>query len=390
MRSWGLLFALVTALCVGCFIYAPMNAALWLPTYEETNVESLEALADLDSAATGIEADLRAAEEALVSKDGNELERGLARASEQTESATAPIQLLLDRQFLTTRANALGSARADLSAQIAATQALHPAAPADQTRTALEQSLEAATAFRSSVGDALVGIKSELGSAPSTAAQGIDHLFIVILWITGITFILTMAVLVWCLWRFAAVPGRAAVYSHGSLPIEIGLAVAAAVPLVFITVYQLEDWAALKFRDRRPDGPPIARVSGYQFGWKVRYPGDDGRFETADDLVRINDLHFIKGEPTLIELDSQDVVHSFSLPQLRVKQDAMPGLRIPVWFDATRAGRYELLCAELCGWGHYKMRADVIVHETRDEFDAWHQTALAVQNRDRPDDPEAE
>ena len=78
------------------------------------------------------------------------------------------------------------------------------------------------------------------------------------------------------------------------------------------------------------------------------------------------------------------MLHSFFLPQLRIKQDAVPGLTIPVRFDASKAGRYELLCAELCGWGHYKMRADVTVHETQSEFDEWMEQALREQDRSQP------
>lgn len=377
MRWWGVLFGLIAALCVGCFAYAPLETALWLPAYEETNAGSLAALDRLQVDSRTLEARL---DEARGGGDLAEIRVGF-------EAMLEPIRGLIDGQFLSARSAAM-RARVE---SVVRDLGLADAATDEASRAAALKSASAATGLlRRELADARREVGASGSVAPSTAAAGIDHLFIVILWITGVTFVLTMAALVWCVWRFAAVPGRAAVYSHGSLPVEIGLAVAAAVPLVFITIYQLEDWAALKFRDRRPEGPPIARVTGYQFGWRMRYPGADGAFETADDLVRINELHFVKDEPTLIELDSEDVIHSFSLPQLRVKQDAMPGLRIPVWFDASRAGRYELLCAELCGWGHYKMRADVLVHETRAEFEAWQAAATAAQDRDQPDDPEAE
>jgi cytochrome c oxidase subunit 2 len=101
---------------------------------------------------------------------------------------------------------------------------------------------------------------------------------------------------------------------------------------------------------------------------------------TADDLHRVNDLHFVKGTMTLINLKSADVIHSFFLPQMRIKQDAVPGLTIPVWFDCDTAGHYELTCAELCGWGHYKMRANVIVHENQSDFDDWMTQAIRAQN----------
>ena len=113
----------------------------------------------------------------------------------------------------------------------------------------------------------------------------------------------------------------------------------------------------------------------------MRYPGPDKRLHTVDDLIVVNDLHFVKDKTALIFLKSSDVLHSFFLPQMRIKQDAVPGLNIPVWFDADRPGNYELVCAELCGWGHYKMRGNVTVHGTQSEFDEWMSKALADQNR---------
>ena len=85
----------------------------------------------------------------------------------------------------------------------------------------------------------------------------------------------------------------------------------------------------------------------------------------------------------MIHLQAKDVLHSFFLPQLRIKQDAVPGLKISVWFDADQAGHYELVCAELCGWGHGRMRANVTVHETQAEFDEWLKATALEQGRDQ-------
>jgi cytochrome c oxidase subunit 2 len=97
----------------------------------------------------------------------------------------------------------------------------------------------------------------------------------------------------------------------------------------------------------------------------------------------VNDLHFVKNKPALINLKTQDVLHSFFLPQFRIKQDAVPGLTIPVWFDSDQSGQFELVCAELCGWGHYKMRSKVTVHETQSQFDDWMRNQLREQARDQ-------
>jgi cytochrome c oxidase subunit 2 len=84
----------------------------------------------------------------------------------------------------------------------------------------------------------------------------------------------------------------------------------------------------------------------------------------------VNDLHLPVNEEILLDLKSMDVLHSFFLPNMRVKQDAVPGMRIPVWFRALETGQFDLVCAELCGWGHYKMKGRLTI-ESRDAFDRW-------------------
>ncbi len=217
----------------------------------------------------------------------------------------------------------------------------------------------------------------------STIGKEIDALFVIILWITGVVFVLTQVALVWAAWRYADRPGRVATYFHGSQKLELILTIIPAILLTFITIYQFSTWADIKFKSRAPKVAVLAEVTGRQFQWLIRYPGEDGKMHTADDVHRVNDLHFVKDKPTLIQLQSKDVLHSFFLPQLRVKQDAVPGLKIPVWFDADQAGKYELACAELCGWGHYKMRGNVTVHATQAEFDDWLRTAAREQGRDQ-------
>lgn len=215
----------------------------------------------------------------------------------------------------------------------------------------------------------------------STFGRDIDSLFLIILWITGIAFIGTQVALVYVAWKFVDGPGRVATYFHGSQRLEVVWTIIPAAILVFIALYQMGVWASIKYKGSMPKVQPLAEVTGRQFQWVIRYPGLDGKLHTPDDLHMVNDLHFIKGRPALINLKSSDVLHSFFLPQFRVKQDAVPGLSIPVWFDSDRAGKFELVCAELCGWGHYKMRGKVTVHDTQSEFDEWQDRALAEQNR---------
>ncbi|MDG3006601.1 cytochrome c oxidase subunit II [Paludisphaera mucosa] len=231
----------------------------------------------------------------------------------------------------------------------------------------------------------------------STFGREIDALFVIILWLTGAVFVGTHAALIWAQFRYAdrvdadGKPARPAQYFHGSQRLEVVWTIIPAGILVFLALYQMDTWANIKFRSAAPRTPVLAELTGRQFQWMMKYPGPDGRLNTPDDLFTVNDLHFVKDRTALIHLKSADVIHSFFLPQMRIKQDAVPGMTIPVWFDCDRAGRYELACAELCGWGHYKMRGDVVVHETEREFQEWQAAKLAEQGRSQlataPGDP---
>jgi cytochrome c oxidase subunit 2 len=224
------------------------------------------------------------------------------------------------------------------------------------------------------------------GHTVSTFGREIDNLFMIILVITGITFIGTQVALVWVAFRYVderdsqGRPIRAASYFHGSQRLEVIWSIIPSAILVFIALYQMGTWAEIKFRSAAPKVQPLAEITARQFQWMMSYPGADGLLNTPDDVHLVNDLHFVKGKMALIYLKSADVLHSFFLPQMRIKQDAVPGLSIPVWFDCDTAGRYDLACAELCGWGHYKMRGNVVVHETQSEFDDWMQKATDAQN----------
>lgn len=215
----------------------------------------------------------------------------------------------------------------------------------------------------------------------STFGRDIDSLYLIILWITGIAFVGTQIALVWETYRFTDRPGRVADYFHGSQRLEVIWTIIPAAILVFIALYQMGTWASIKFRSAAPRVQPLAEVTARQFQWVMRYPGPDGKLHTPDDVHLVNDLHFVKDKTALIFLKSSDVLHSFYLPELRIKQDAVPGLNIPVWFDCDREGQYELLCAELCGWGHYKMRSNVTVHGSQEEFDDWMRQKIKAQNQ---------
>jgi cytochrome c oxidase subunit 2 len=204
----------------------------------------------------------------------------------------------------------------------------------------------------------------------STFGPAIDGLFIAILIITGIAFVIVEAGLIWFAIKYRGRPGRKAFYTHGITKAEVIWTAIPAVTVVALGLVSNHYWVQMKGRNSVPaDAMPI-RVDVKQFEWNFTHPGPDGQLETADDIKLRNQMHIPVNKPVLAHLEAEDVIHSFFVPEFRVKQDAVPGMHISAWFQATRAGTYEIGCAELCGMGHYKMRARVIVHEP-DEFQTW-------------------
>lgn len=202
----------------------------------------------------------------------------------------------------------------------------------------------------------------------STFGPEIDRIYYVILWITAVVFVLTEGMLLYCIVRFRHQEGRRAAFYHGSTRLEV---VWTTVPLVIVVGLALMSkgvWDRVK-RDV-PDGALEVIVSARQFEWHVTYPGEDGVLGGADDFTMRNQLHVPLNRPVVVHLRSDDVLHSFFLPELRVKQDAVPGKNIRVWFQATAPGEYTLGCAELCGTGHTTMSGTLTVHSP-DDYEAW-------------------
>lgn len=210
----------------------------------------------------------------------------------------------------------------------------------------------------------------------ATYGGKIDAIFWVITVVTGIAFVLVEVGIIWFAVKYRRREGRRAHYTHGSKALEVLWTSVPALALVALGIYSADVWAQIKGRDSAPAGSLMLGVRAKQFEWNVTYPGADGTLGTSDDFVVRNQLHFPVNRPILIQLESEDVLHSFFIPQLRVKQDAVPGMTIPVWFEATKTGGYQIGCAELCGLGHYRMRARVTIHEP-DEYERWHAEQVA-------------
>ncbi|MGH7606065.1 MAG: cytochrome c oxidase subunit II, partial [Gemmatimonadales bacterium] len=188
-----------------------------------------------------------------------------------------------------------------------------------------------------------------LPPAASTFAGPIDGLFLAILIITGIALVVVEVGLVVFLVRYRGRPGRKAYYTHGSTRAEIIWTAIPVVTMVALGLVSNHYWVQMKSPRSVPADAIQLGVHGKQFEWQMSYPGADGRLGTDDDFMVRNQLHVPVNQPVAVQLTSEDVIHSFFVPEFRVKQDAVPGMHIVAWFQATQTGEYEIGCAELCG-----------------------------------------
>jgi len=202
----------------------------------------------------------------------------------------------------------------------------------------------------------------------STYGQEIDWLFHLIYYITGVTFVLVFVTMLVFLVMYRDRPGRRARYTHGNTTLEIVWTVVPALILVILTILSVPAWSKIKMT--MPETDFVVQVTAKQFNWQVTYPGPDGQFGTADDKTLLDEMHVPVNKVVRVILKSQDVIHSFFVPQFRMKQDAVPGREIRQWFEVVKPGRYEWPCAELCGFGHSGMRGWIYVH-TPDEYGKW-------------------
>ena len=203
----------------------------------------------------------------------------------------------------------------------------------------------------------------------STYGRDIDWLFHLIYYITGITAILVFVAMLAFLVMYRDRPGRRARYTHGNTTLEIVWTVVPSLILVILTFLSAPAWSRIKIQ-APPASDFVVQVTAKQFNWQVTYPGPDGKFGTADDKTLLDEMHVPVNKVVHVHLKSQDVIHSFFVPQFRMKQDAVPGREIVQWFEVTKTGKYELPCAELCGFGHSGMRGWIYVH-TPDDYKKW-------------------
>ena len=209
-----------------------------------------------------------------------------------------------------------------------------------------------------------------LPTAASSYAADIDRIFYIILWITGIVLVGVQVTLIYFMIKYRGREGRKAAFIEGSKKAEIIWTVTPAILIVGIAVASQDVWSKIKNPDRFPTDGVELRIEARQFAWGVTYAGSDGEFGSEDDFTHYNQIHVPVDRPVVFDLTSIDVIHSFFVPAFRIKQDAVPGLTMRAWFEATEVGEYELACAELCGVAHGLMKGKIIVLP-QDEFEIW-------------------
>jgi cytochrome c oxidase subunit 2 len=215
----------------------------------------------------------------------------------------------------------------------------------------------------------------------STYAPRIDGMFHLIMWITGIIFVLVEAILLIFLWKYRSRPGREVRYTHGNNRLEVIWTIIPALICVMLALLSRRIWEDVK--EHMPHDALEIHVTGEQFAWNILYPGPDGKFGTADDIATLNQLHFPVGKAVVATLTSKDVIHSFFLPEFRVKQDAVPGMKTRIWFEANKVGHWEIACAELCGLGPFRMKGFVTV-DTPEDYQKWLAEQSATQAAEQP------
>lgn len=243
---------------------------------------------------------------------------------------------------------------------------------------------------------------------PDYSAHGsdLDQLNAVVHWLMLILFVVWGLLFLYMIMRFRASKHPKAVYhgthSHLSTYAEAGIAV---VEVILLVGFSIPLWYRWTKPPEPAKNPLVVRVVGEQFAWNVHYPGADNIFgktdvklvtssnplgidpsdpHAKDDIATLNQLHLQVNRPVIVRITSKDVIHGFGLPYMRVKQDATPGMEVPVHFTPVKtSGKddlWEIACAQLCGLGHYRMKGQYHVH-TKQDFDAWMatQTPVAAQ-----------
>lgn len=221
------------------------------------------------------------------------------------------------------------------------------------------------------------------GPTPPASTYGgrFDYLFQLITMLIGVSFLIVLFLLFVPAMRDRARPGHKASFDHGSSLHDKRFTTVVSVTVflvldAWVLIIAMSDLREAYWNVPPADAPGVVKVEvlAQQWAWNFRQSGADGEMGTADDIITINELTLPKGRPVVFNLTSKDVIHSLFLPDMRMKRDANPGAVNVAWFEATIAGSYDILCAELCGYAHYQMFGRLHVLE-EGVYDAWEQEA---------------
>jgi len=206
----------------------------------------------------------------------------------------------------------------------------------------------------------------------STYGGNIDALILLIAALVGFWLVLCEVVFIGFIVKFRAKPGVRGQYitgeeKHQKRWIAIPHYLVLVCDIVII-VFAINIWYTVKQDLPEPD--VTVRIIGQQWAWSFVHPGADGLLDTEDDIKMVDELHVEKDKVYHFKLEARDVMHSFSVPVFRLKQDAVPGRIITGWFEATKIGRFDIQCAEICGIGHGMMAAKIIIEST-EEHQKW-------------------
>ena len=216
----------------------------------------------------------------------------------------------------------------------------------------------------------------------STYAADIDNLVLLIGVIVGFWFVLVEVVFFGLIIAYRRRPGVKAEYITGEekhqkrwvgIPHELVL-----VCDVVIIIAAVRVWVNVK--QTIPPAQETVRVVAQQWAWSFVHPGKDGKLDTADDIKTVDELHVKVGTTYHFKLEARDVLHSFSVPVFRIKQDAIPGRVITGWFKATKTGTHDIQCTEICGIGHGLMPARIVI-QSKGEYDTWVAAQSATASR---------
>ncbi len=234
-----------------------------------------------------------------------------------------------------------------------------------------------------------------MGLPPLASKQGeqVDDLIVYVHWLMIALFVGWLAYFAYALFRFSQKRHPKADYhgvkNHASSYIEVAVALVEAVLLVFVAVPL---WATAADKFPAVKDSTVIQIVAQQFAWNVRYPGKDGVFgkqdmhlvtsdnvfgvdpsdpNGKDDVQVLNEVHVVVNKPVIIYISSKDVIHSFKILAMRMTQDAIPGMRIPIHFTPDKEGTYQINCAQLCGNGHSSMTGGRLIVESQADFDKW-------------------